>query len=317
MSKEFKVGLFMVAAIALLYFGFNYLKGIDFFSTTDKYYAFYDNVDGLNVSNAVYVNGYIVGRVSDITLIQQKNSRVLVELAVDGDLVLGDSAKSVLHSDFLGNKSIVLEIGDFNNPILPGDTITGTLDRELTDILAESAQPISTSLESTITKLNKLLDNLTSNSAQLDSFFIELRSVPPMIQRSVGLMNNNLDGLSATYNDVGLKLGNTLTRLNPSLQNLEQFTDSLNQLQLNETVTTLNRTVENLNQAITKLSNNEGTLGKLIHNDSLYNNMNEAVLSLEQLIHHLNTNPKHFFSPLGKSRRKIERDLEKQGIEIE
>lgn len=317
MSKEFKVGLFMVAAIALLYFGFNYLKGIDFFSTTDKYYAFYDNVDGLNVSNAVYVNGYIVGRVSDITLIQQKNSRVLVELAVDGDLVLGDSAKSVLHSDFLGNKSIVLEIGDFNNPILPGDTITGTLDRGLTDILAESAQPISTSLESTITKLNKLLDNLTSNSAQLDSFFIELRSVPPMIQRSVGLMNNNLDGLSATYNDVGLKLGNTLTRLNPSLQNLEQFTDSLNQLQLNETVTTLNRTVENLNQAITKLSNNEGTLGKLIHNDSLYNNMNEAVLSLEQLIHHLNTNPKHFFSPLGKSRRKIERDLEKQGIEIE
>lgn len=302
----------MVSAIALLYFGFNYLKGIDFFSSNDKYYAFYENVDGLNVSNAVYVNGYIVGRVSDIALIQKNQNKVIVEIAVDGDLVLGDSARAVLNSDFLGNKSIVLDVGQLENPILPGDTIIGALDRALTDILAESAQPVANNLETTIKKMNILLENLTGNSARLDTFFMELRDIPPTLERTIRSVNTNLDELTTTYTKVGGELNTTLEDLNPSVRNLEVFTDSLNELELNKTVHRLNQTIANLNQAVKALSNKEGTLGKLIHNDSLYNNLNETVESLDNLIHHLNTNPKHFFSPLGKSRRKIEKELRKQ-----
>ncbi|MGK7391977.1 MAG: MlaD family protein [Candidatus Cyclobacteriaceae bacterium M2_1C_046] len=317
MSRELKVGLFMVAAIALLYFGFNYLKGIDFFSTTDKYYALYENVDGLNKSNAVYVNGFIVGRVSDITLIQNDDNIVAVELAVEGDLQLGDSARAILKSDFLGNKSIVLDVGDLNDPITAGDTIIGALDRALTDILAESAQPVANSLESTIKKLNLLLDNLSENSAHLDSFFIQLQEIPPVLEHTIRSVDRNLNGVTSTFEGVGNELNTTLGNLNPAINNLEQFTDSLNQLELNETVNQLNQTVANLNQAIDKISNNEGTLGKLIHNDSLYNNLNETARSLDQLIYHLNTNPKHFFSPLGKKRSKIEKELREQGIELE
>lgn len=317
MSRELKVGLFMVAAIALLYFGFNYLKGIDFFSTTNKYYAFYENVDGLNKSNAVYVNGFIVGRVSNITLIQNEENVVAVELAVEGDLQLGDSARAVLKSDFLGNKSIVLDVGDLNNPIPPGDTIIGALDRALTDILAESAQPVANSLEGTIKKLNLLLDNLSKNSARLDTFFVELQDIPPLLERTIVSVDRNLSSVTGTFEGVGNELNTTLGNLNPAINNLEQFTDSLNQLELNQTVRRLNQTVDNLNDAINKISNNEGTLGKLIHNDSLYNNLNEAVISLDQLIYHLNTNPKHFFSPLGKKRSKIEKELREQGIELE
>jgi phospholipid/cholesterol/gamma-HCH transport system substrate-binding protein len=107
-NKEFKVGLFVAASIVLLYFGFNFLKGIDFFSTTNKYYVIYDNIDQLAVSNPVLINGFAVGRVNHIRIMQNKQNRVLVELMIDSEILLGDSTQAILNSDFLGGKSILL-----------------------------------------------------------------------------------------------------------------------------------------------------------------------------------------------------------------
>ncbi|MFY8037041.1 MAG: MlaD family protein, partial [Cyclobacteriaceae bacterium] len=107
-TKEFKVGLFIAIAIAMLYFGFNYLKGIDFFSRTAKYYTVYDNIDQLAVSNPVLVNGMPVGRVSAISLLQNKNNQVLVEFEIDSHVPLSDSTKAILNSSLLGSKSVLL-----------------------------------------------------------------------------------------------------------------------------------------------------------------------------------------------------------------
>lgn len=302
----------MLLAIAVLYLGFNYLKGIDFFSRNDKYYALYDNVDGLNVSNPVLVNGFIVGRVSSIKLIQEARNRVLVEMDIRGNVILGDSTKAILNSDFLGNKSIVLDIGPLDNPIPPGDTLIAVLDRAITDILAESAQPVANNIEATIKKVNIILDNLSGNSEKINSIITELEGIPPLVKATIRSTDTNLDQITDTFNKVGGEINMTMQEVRPSLQNLEQFTDSLNELELRETVTNLNATIESLEKAANQLSNNEGTLGKLIHDDSLYNNINRATITLEELLYHLNTNPKHFFSPFGKSRRKIERELSRQ-----
>jgi phospholipid/cholesterol/gamma-HCH transport system substrate-binding protein len=311
-SKELKVGLFMLVSIAILYLGFNYLKGIDFFSSNDKYYALYENVDGLNVSNPVLVNGFIVGRVSKIRLIQEHRNRVMVELDIRGNIVLGDSTKAILTSDFLGNKSIVLDVGPIDDPIPPGDTLIAVLDRAITDILAESAQPVANNLEATIKKVNAILDNLGGNSEKINSIITELEGIPPLIKTTIRSTNTNLDQITTTFDHVGSEINMTMQEVRPVLQNMEQFTDSLNELELDKTVTKLNATIESLERAADQLSHNEGTLGKLIHSDSLYNNINRATLTLEELLHHLNTNPKHFFSPFGKSRRKIEKELSRQ-----
>lgn len=302
----------MLVSIAILYVGFKYLKGIDFLSSNANYYALYDNVDGLNVSNPVLVNGFIVGRVSNIRLIQEARNRVMVELDIRGNIILGDSTKAILNSDFLGNKSIVLDIGPLDNPIQPGDTLIAVLDRAITDILAESAQPVANNLEATIKKVNAILDNLGGNSEKINAIITELEGIPPLVKTTIRSTNTNLDQITTTFDQVGTEINMTMQEVRPALQNIEQFTDSLNQLELNQTVTKLNTTIESLERAADQLSNSEGTLGKLIHNDSLYNNINQATLTLEELLHHLNTNPKHFFSPLGKSRRKIERDLARQ-----
>ena len=303
----------MLATIAILYLGFNYLKGKDFFSSNNVYYALYENVDGLNVSNPVLINGFMVGRVSDISLLQGRSNKVFVELDIDGDIILGDSTRAILQSDFLGNKSIVLDIGPLNNPIEPEDTLIAVLDRAITDILAESAQPVANNLEATIKKVNAILDNLGGNSEKINDIITELQGIPPLIKTTVRSTNVNLNRITSTIDEVGGEFNLTMQAARPTFQNLEEFTDSLKELELNATVVKLNATIESLERAANQLSESEGTLGKLIHNDSLYNNLNQATVTLEELLHHLNTNPKHFFSPLGKKREKIERELERQG----
>src|ERR687897_8580 len=96
LSKEVKVGLFMVSSIVLLYFGFYFLKGIDFFSTDKKYYAIYKNIDKLSESNQIYLNGAPIGRVSEIEIQQSKN-RVVVELSIDSDIIVTKSSVAVLN----------------------------------------------------------------------------------------------------------------------------------------------------------------------------------------------------------------------------
>ena len=133
----------MVIALVLLYFGFNYLKGIDFFASNHRYYAVYANVDKLTRSNQVYLNGYSVGRVSDITILQRNGNKVLVELEISSDIELTDSTFAVLTGDFLGNKSILLSVKPGGNKLSPKDTLQSMLDRGIADILTERAGPVA------------------------------------------------------------------------------------------------------------------------------------------------------------------------------
>ncbi len=301
----------MVSGIAILYLGFNYLKGQDFFSSNDKYYAIYQNVNGLNVSNPIMINGFSVGRVSKISLLQNDANKVLVELHINGSIVLGDSAMATLNSDFLGNKSISLTTGDILKPIETGDTLIAVLDRGIADILAESAQPVATNLEATIKKINTVLDQLGGTGGRIDSILIDFKSASAELKPTIVSTRRNLDSLMSSYNSVAIDLKSTMRKINPILNNFQSITDSLKAVELNRTVKSANKALEQLTIAIEHFSASEGTLGKLINEDSLYVNLNHAVENLDKLLIHFNNNPKHFLAPLGKSKERIERDRRK------
>ena len=311
LSKEFKVGTFMVFAIAVLYIGFNYLKGVDFFSTSSKYYAVYSDVNGLSPSNPVLINGFSVGRVSQIKLLQSGTNKILVELDISGDIVLGDSATAKLNSDFLGNKSILLHTGNINKPIEPKDTIIAIVDKGITAILAESAQPVANNLESTIKKINIVLDQFASEKGKIDSILNNIRLATHNINYTIRATRYKIDTVAGTYNQLGLQLMARMNDLKPMLGNMTQFSDSLKSLELNKTLAQANHTLEQLDLVLNNFARTDGTLGKLMSEDSLYVNLNNVVMSLDKLLIHMNTEPKHFFAPLGKSRKKIERDRRK------
>ncbi len=310
-SKEVKVGLFMAVSLMLLYFGFNFLKGIDFFSSTNRYYAVYTNVDKLMPSNQVFINGYAVGRVSKIQFQQSKN-RVLVEMEIDSEIILGDSTVAILNGDILGTKYIQLNVGSIARPIQPKDTLRSVVAKGIADFLAENAAPVADNLEGTLRKLNTILDNLATNSAKLDVIFDEFQKTPKILNKTLSNTNSKVDALADNIKTVTVNVNGVLTELKPTLTNLKTFSDSLKSLEIQSTINKAKEALGKLDDAVSKFNRKDNTLGKLMNEDSLYVNLNKMILNLDELARHLNENPNHFFAPLGKSREKIERDLERQ-----
>jgi phospholipid/cholesterol/gamma-HCH transport system substrate-binding protein len=311
-SKEFRVGLFSAAGIVLLYFGFNYLKGVDFFERKKVYYAVYDNINQLAISNPVLVNGYAVGRVSHIKILQKRNNHVLVELEIDSDIVLTDDTKAILNSELLGGKSVLLKIGHSPKILNKNDTLKTEVAKGMFDVFSETATPVATDLQTTLRKFNEAVDNLSKNFGKLDAIFNKLQSTPDLLNKTLITANTKIEDLSYSFKADAEKISATLDELKPTLANFKVLSDSLKKVQLNQTLTKTQQAITALNETLSKFKKNNNTVGRLMTEDSLYVNMNKLLLSLDKLSEHLNTNPKHFMAPLGKSKRKIERDLKKQ-----
>lgn len=311
-SKEFKVGLFAIGTITMFYMGFNFLKGIEFFSRTNRYYVIYEDVGGLTKSNPVTISGFNVGRVADIRLLQDNGNIVLVSLDIDRDITLGDSAVAKLDANFLGEVSIVVDVGDILRPIEPLDTLYSRVDPGLTEMLVQSAQPITDNLPVTIANFNALLVALNINSEELNKTMESFRYTSYTLNK---LMRENGDGLKSTideFKELSKKLNSTMDVVKPMFAKFSVLADSLNNLELANTVKKLNIMLEETSATVKAFRNKDSTLGKLMYEDSLYNNLNSTMLALDSLLIHMNENPKHFFGPLGKSKKKIEKDLAKQ-----
>lgn len=311
-NKEFKVGLFVAITLVLLYFGFNFLKGIDFFTTTDKYYVIYDNIDELAVSNPVLINGFAVGRVSHINIMPNKQNKVLVELMIDSGVQLGDSTQAILNSDFLGGKSILLSIGKIRKPLEPKDTLIAVVAKGMLDLLSETATPVADNVQTTLRKFNIILDNLTKNSQQLDTIFLRLQATPILLNRTLTSANASVEELTLNFKSVTGNLNGTLTELKPVVTNFKIFSDSLKRMELNQTVREAKQTVQKLNAMMDKFGKSNSTINKLMTEDSLYVNLNKLLMDLDTLAKHFDDNPKHFLAPLGKSKNKIDRDRRKE-----
>ena len=296
----------MVVTITLLYFGFNFLKGIDFFTTSNKYFVVYQNVDKLTESNQVFLNGYAVGRVSHIEIEQRKN-RVLVELDINSDIVLTDSTVALLNGELLGGRFIQLNVGP-GERLKPKDTIRSEVAKGVMDF----AEPVATNLQTTLKNLNTILDALARNTKRLDTIFIRFQTTPALLNRTLNTANANIGELSTTFKDVAANLNGTLTELKPTLSNFKTLSDSLKMIELNGTINKAQTSLTRLNETLSKLSKGDNTASKLLTEDSLYVNLNKLLQSVDSLANHFNQNPKHFLAPLGKSQKKIERELKKQ-----
>jgi phospholipid/cholesterol/gamma-HCH transport system substrate-binding protein len=309
-SKEVKVGLFMISAIVLLYFGFNFLKGVDFFSSDNKYYAIYTNVDKLTESNLIYLNGYSVGRVSDITIQQDKN-RVIVELSIDSKIQINENSVAVLNGELLGGRFIQLAIGA-GPPLEEKDTLRSQVAKGIAELIAENAEPVAANLQSTLRKINSMIDTLNTSAVKINYILTELRTTPRLLNNTISSVRGNVGELSGTFQSVGTNLNNTLAELKPTLENFKTLSDSLKRIQIAGTMTKAQQSLAKLNETLAKLNSGDNTASKLMTEDSLYVNLNMLLNNLDSLANHLNSNPRHFMAPFGKSRKKIERELEEQ-----
>jgi len=312
-SKEARVGIFAIISLSVLYIGFNYLKGIEFLSSTNKYYAIYDNVAGLTDSNPVNINGFSVGRVSNVSILQNRGNKILVELDIEMDIILGEGTIALLQSDFLGSASILLKVGNIINPLQPGDTVLTEVETSLTDLLADRALPVADSLQITISGINAMLEDFASSSEDIKA---TIKNVRGITDKTNSILDTNQVNIDKTLNNFAIisdSLVQTLEKLSLILDNFGSVSDSLKNLELNATLARTNTLLDSMNKTFENLNDGTGTMGRLMQDDSVYINLNSMLANLDTLLVHMNENPKHFFGPLGKSRKKIEKDLAKQG----
>lgn len=299
-----KVGLLGITSLVLLYFGFNFLKGIDLFQKTNNYYALYNKVDMLKVSNPVFINGVSVGRVGSIKYLQNKNSSVLVEIGIDSDIKLGvGTVADLINADIMGSKAIELVLKDSTGRYYEdGDTLMTSYDEGLTGMLKEKAGSVADNISAAISNLNIILETIAKNNEKITQILANVEGATGSLDTGLPQMQNKISTLMDNFNKNSAELSALLASMKPVMTNAAQFTDSLKSLEIATTLTKANLMMDNLSATLDSLRQGNGTMGKLMHDDSLYINLSNTARDLDLLLVDLQANPGRYvqFSVFGK-----------------
>lgn len=292
-----------VVSGTILYLGFNFLKGADLFSSTRTYYVYYDDVDGLTVSNAVMLNGLAVGRVEDIDRLPERNNALRVAIDIDDDIVLGKQSQAVLiDSDLLGGKMIRLDLGAVREPLNAEDTVMGVIDVGLADKIAEKAMPVLEDVDSITTSLKRTLASFEGTAAHINTMLADLEGTSTELRLTIGENRNHIRGTMSNLNSFTRTLAATDDQLGPLLSKMNGFADTLQALEVAAAVNNLNQSIAKLNGVMAKINNGEGSMGQLVTNQALYDNLNSSSAELSLLLEDLRENPKRYvhFSIFGR-----------------
>lgn len=306
-TKEVKAAVMVISAIVLLIFGYNFLKGKNLLSSSRTYYAMYNNAGGLSTSSIVTVNGLQVGKILNIDFADDKGG-LKVTFSVDSDFQFGKNSIAKIYSaGFIEGKN--LGIVPEPNPTAfaeSGQVLKSTVDPEIMDVFTNSLDPIQEKLNSVLQKtdillasLNKVLteENTNNISASLKDLSGSLNSLK--------YTSGSLQSLIAK-NEVNLS--QTLTNFNDASSNAKLLTDKLAKLPLDESMTELNKTISTFSEISKKLDSNQGTVGKLLNDEGVYDNLEKATRQMDLLLQDMKLNPKRYvhFSVFGKKNKNYE-----------
>jgi len=286
-TREVKVGIMAIVAVFVLYFGLNFLKGIDIFSPVNYYYARYENIGGLVSSSPVFVKGFKVGQVEQIKYDFSKKESFVVKISVSKNISLPKGTKIELYDDgLMGGKAIQLVF----EPILasqemhqPGDTIESNvgvgLMAQLSGNLVPKIESISTQADSLIRSVRVLVENKNLN-----------KSIESIQQTTANLAVSSSQLKKMMNNDLPRILGD----VSVITSDFKQVSGTLKKIDYVGTFASINHTISNLSLITDKINNSEGTLGMLVNNKDLYINLSNTAASSDKLLIDLQKNPKRY-----------------------
>lgn len=291
MRNEVKIGLMGIVALIMLFLGINFLKGVSLFSTSSYYYIQFENARGLSKSSAAYADGYKVGIVSNIIFDYQRPGNVLVEISTDRNLRIPKGSTIRLDESVLGACTLNMKLsGDIADAYQPGDTIKGDDSMGLMDKAANmipTVEQVVARVDTLVAALNVIATNpnlplIMQNTEQMTA---RLNESSAELKR---LLQHDIPQLAQTYNEAG--------------QNITELTANLKAVDLQATLDQVNGTIGNVNQMITQMQSTDGSLGLLMKDQALYNNLNHTVQSADSLVTDLKANPKRYvhFSVFGR-----------------
>ncbi len=304
MSKEFRIGIITVLSGVILYYGFNFLKGSDFLSRTSYYYTIFPNIGTLQLSNPVSINGVPVGKVTATKLLPKQGNSVLVQFDVEDEIVLYKSTIAELTSDLLGSTSIVLRTSNSGQALVPGDTLQSQIDKGLEEIL-ETAQPVAQNLNITINRLNALLKEFEGIGDQVKSAVGSLDTTLLAVRELMEANKNEISGIMSNTNDLIKNLNARVEELKPILSKTGDVMEEIEPEKISKILDDVNTVTSSLAETLDKINSGEGSIGKLISSDSLYQDLHKTIQDLDKLLIHFDQYPKDFLKPLGRKHEKL------------
>ncbi|MGB4401193.1 MAG: MlaD family protein [Daejeonella sp.] len=302
-TNETKVGVLAAVAIAILIIGYSFLKGNDVFSSENEFYATYDRVDGLAVSKPVLVNGYQIGRVSDLTL--QPNGQILAQFKIDPEYAIPKNTIARLEStDLLGGKAIVFELGTGSDFAQDGDTLNANIQQNLTDQIEpiqKKAEQIIARLDSVLTSVNSTLSpefqrNFDKSFASIARTLETFERTTKTVDGLVSTQSSKIAGIMTNLESITSNFKNNNAKITNIMNNFEKVSDDVAKANFAQTIAEANKAVADLQTIVNKVNTGQGTLGQLINDEKMYNNLNNAAANLDKLMIDLKANPKRYVS---------------------
>ncbi|WP_460189016.1 MlaD family protein [Urechidicola sp. KH5] len=303
-TRELKTGIVSVVIIGLSIWGFNYLKGQDLFNSADvTYFSEFDNVQGLNTASIVTINGLQVGKVERIKFMDEpgKNGKLLVEFGVETNLEFSkNSTVKIYSTSIMGGSAIAILPSYEGEKAVSGDKFVGTIEADLMSSVSETLTPLKSKLENVLVSVdsvmlavNQIMDYETRKN--LKESFAKLNNTLSGAESSLATVDSILTG---NKDNIDKSLGN----FKKSTENLVAITDSLAAANLGATIEKLDSTVTSFNAILAEAQSGEGTLGKFLKDEAVYNNIENATKELEELLREMKEHPKRFvhFSVFGK-----------------
>lgn len=302
-SKEAKTGLLVTISLLVFFAGFYFLKGSNLFSGENKFYAYYDNVQGLQSSAAVQVKGLGVGRVSKIELIDSEKVKVTISVSNNVPLPVGTAAE-LASADLLGTKIIRLKLGMGTQMLEDGATIPASIEGGIIDNLSVEIAPLITDLRHVIATLDTVLVGVSGvlNESTANSLSNTVTSLDVTMKNFAELsekLNHESEQLAAVIrnaNSISANLAENNQSITNIIKNAEQTTNNLSAAPIEETVKELQSAAKQLDGILQKINNNEGSLGMIVNDKQLYNNLTETMKTMNALLADINEHPSRYIN---------------------
>lgn len=292
-SREIIIGTSVLIALLVLVFGINYLKGVNIFKDSNYYYASYTNVTGLAQSAPITLNGYKVGLVKEIAYEYDNPGHVKVELSLDKKLRLPQGTEAVIVTDMLGTSTIELKMGTSSTMLNVGDKIAGINGSGLMDKVSTELMPtvmqIAPHIDSLVVALTAVASDpaLTSSVKRLDAILANLEATTTSLNRAVPALLNNTSATMANVNEISANISQVSKAL-------AVLSDDLKNMPLDSTMRNVNSITANLDEATKKLNSTNSSLGLLLNDPGLYNNLNNSAAHVDSILIDLKRQPKRY-----------------------
>lgn len=315
-SREVKIALVFVVTLALFIWGFNFLSGKDLFSKQRTYYAVYEQVNGLDDANPIVINGFKIGQVKSIYFHPDGSGRIIVEILITNNDVRipSNSVARLFSSDIMGSRAIEIKLGNSSAIALSGDTLITELGATLGEEVSAQTLPIKQKFENVMGTLDSVLVIIKAifNENTRQNLLLSFESIKTTIQNlehttynidtlvttqkyKLASIISNVDAITANIKKNNEKITNIIT-------NFSNISDTLSKAKITSTINNADKALAEFNDIMGKINRGEGSLGLLINNDSLYDNLEESSVQVKELIEDIKLNPGRYlhFSVFGR-----------------